>query len=58
MELNQLMLAEHVAERSIRKHMANGEHYKAVFTLVKADLERFAEGLMLDGSKKLTHKAK
>jgi Rha family phage regulatory protein len=57
MELNQLMLAEHVAERSIRKHMANGEHYKAVFTLVKADLERFAEGLMLDGSKRLTHKS-
>lgn len=52
MELNQLMLAEHVAERSIRRHMANGEHYKAVFTLVKADLERFAEGLMLDTTKR------
>jgi Rha family phage regulatory protein len=53
MELNQLMLAEHVAERSIRRHMKAGEHYKSVFTLVKADLERFAEGLMLDTPKRL-----
>jgi Rha family phage regulatory protein len=51
MELNQLMLAEHVAERSIRKHMASGEHYKAIFSLVKADLERFAEGLLIERPK-------
>lgn len=49
MELNQLMLAEHVADRSIRKHMASGEHYKAIFSLVKVDLETFAASLMLTG---------
>jgi Rha family phage regulatory protein len=47
MQLNQLILAEHIAEKSIRRHMAAGEHYKAVFSLVKVDLERFAESLML-----------
>jgi len=47
LELNQLMMAEVVAERSIQKHMSEGEHYKTIFTLVKQDLEKFAEGLML-----------
>jgi len=47
LQLNQLMMAEVVAERSIRKHMAEGEHYKAIFTLVKQDLERFVDGLMI-----------
>ncbi len=53
MELNQLALAEHLAEKSLKKHMASGEHYKTIFTLVKIDLERFAEGLMLPEKKKL-----
>jgi Rha family phage regulatory protein len=48
-----LSAAESVAERSIRKHMESGEHYKTIFTLVKQDLERFAEGLMLPQQKKL-----
>ena len=52
LQLSQLMVAEIVAERSIRKHMTEGEHYKAIFTLVKQDLERFAEGLMLPVSRK------
>jgi Rha family phage regulatory protein len=47
LQLNQLMMAEVVAERSIRKHMSEGEHYKTIFTLVKQDLERFADGLMI-----------
>lgn len=47
LELNQLMLAEHVAEKSIQRHMATGEHYKAIFALVKADLERFADSIMI-----------
>jgi Rha family phage regulatory protein len=47
-QINQLMVAEVVADRSIRKHMAEREHYKAIFTLVKQDLEKFAEGLMLN----------
>jgi len=51
MELNQLALAEHLAEKSLKKHMASGEHYKAIFSLVKADLERFAEGLMIERPK-------
>lgn len=47
MELNQLALAEHLAEKSLKKHMASGEHYKAIFSLVKADLEKFADSLMI-----------
>jgi len=57
LQLNQLMIAEVVAERSIRKHMEEGEHYKTIFTLVKQDLERFADGLMipnLSGQKQIT----
>lgn len=42
-----LAAAEAIAERSIRRHMAEGEHYKTIFTLVKQDLERFADGLMI-----------
>ena len=49
LELNQLMLAEVVAERSLKKHMAGGEHYKAIFALVKNDLESFAGSLMIPG---------
>lgn len=47
LELNQLMLAEVVAERSIKEHMANNEHYKTIFVLVKQDLERFADSLKI-----------
>ena len=47
LELAHLMAAEGLAQRSILKHMAAGEHYKAIFELVKQDLEKFAEGLML-----------
>lgn len=47
MELNQLMMAEHIAEKSIQKHMAAKEHYKAIYTLVKADLEKFADAMLI-----------
>jgi hypothetical protein len=47
LELNQLMLAEIVAERSLKKHMAEGEHYKAIFSLVKGDLDMFSSSLMI-----------
>ena len=47
MELSQLVTAENVAKRSIRKHMDNGEHYKTVFVLVKQDLVNFASTLFL-----------
>jgi Rha family phage regulatory protein len=48
MELSQLMVAENVAKKSIRKHMENGEHYKTVFTLVKQDLLLLSETLMIN----------
>ena len=48
MELSQLMVAENIAKKSIRKHMENGEHYKVVFELVKQDLLDFGGSLMLD----------
>lgn len=47
MELAQLMVAENIAKQSIRKHMAEGEHYKAVYGLVKVDLEAFAGTLFI-----------
>lgn len=47
LQLANLMACEGVAQRSILKHMAAGEHYKVVFELVKQDIERFANGLML-----------
>lgn len=53
LELNQLMTAEIVAERSLRKWMLEGEHYKTVFTLVKKDIEAYADTLMIN-YKKLT----
>lgn len=52
LELSQLMTAEIVAERSIRKWMAEGEHYKTVFTLVKKDIEAFANTLFLTHDQK------
>lgn len=45
-----LMCAEHVANQSIMKHMAEKEHYKTIFVLVKQDIEKFAEGLMITTS--------
>ena len=47
MEISQLMVAENVAKTSIKKHMIAGEHYKAVFVLVKQDLEAFAKAALL-----------
>jgi len=48
MELSQLMVAENLAKKSIRKHMDGGEHYKAVFVLVKQDLVAFGESIMIE----------
>jgi len=47
MELHQLVMAEVVAKRSLLKHMAEGEHYKAIFALVKHDLDKYADSIML-----------
>jgi len=47
MELSWLTSAEWVAKQSILKHMAAKEHYKTIFVLVRQDIERFADGLMI-----------
>jgi len=54
MELSQLMIAEHIADASIRKHMEAKEHYKSIYTLVKQDLDRFADSMMIGQTKQLS----
>lgn len=48
MQTSQLILAEQVAKKSLQKYMKDGEHYKSIFTLVKQDLETFAESFLLN----------
>lgn len=48
MQTNQLILAEKVASKSIIKYMEAKEHYKAIFTLVKQDLDNFANAFLLN----------
>ena len=50
MQTSQLILAEMVARKSLEKYMVDGEHYKAIFTLVKRDLEAFASSFLLEAS--------
>jgi Rha family phage regulatory protein len=47
LELAHLMVAETLAKKLILKYMKSGEHYKAIFVLVKQDLEDFAKAAML-----------
>jgi Rha family phage regulatory protein len=42
MQLAHLMVAEGIALRAIAKGMADGLHYKEIYMLAKADVERFA----------------
>jgi Rha family phage regulatory protein len=56
MELNLLMMAEHIAEKSMQRHMAAGEHYKTIFVLVKQDLERFADAMLVERPKQIIKK--
>ncbi len=49
METHQLILAEMTAKKSLLKYMKDGEHYKSIFTLVKKDLEQFANSFLLEG---------
>ena len=56
MELSQLMMAEHIAEMSIKKHMAAKEHYKAIYSLVKIDLDKFADAMMIGHNLQITNK--
>lgn len=47
MQTSQLILAEMTARKSLLKYMEQGEHYKAIFSLVKIDLEAFANSFLL-----------
>ncbi len=53
MELNQLILAENIAMKSIESNMEAGEHYKVIFVNVKNDIEKFASTLFLDHVKQI-----
>jgi len=48
MELSQLMVAENVAKKSLRKYMDANEDYKSIFLLVKQDLVALSETLMIE----------
>jgi len=47
MQLHQLILAEDLTRRCIRKYMEESLHYKEIYILVKQDIENFAKTLML-----------
>lgn len=47
MQTNQLIMAEMVARKSLLNRMAEGEHYRTIFTLVKQDLEQFADSFLM-----------
>ena len=53
LELNQFILAENVAMKSLEENMKTGEHYKAIFVNVKNDIERFASTLFLPNQKRI-----
>lgn len=48
MQTSQLIMAEMVAQKSLQKYMQDGEHYKTIFTLVKQDLEQFADSFLMN----------
>lgn len=48
LELSFLQSAEHVAQKSIKKHMEDGYPYKLVYKHVCDDLENFAHSLMIN----------
>lgn len=47
LQTSQLVMAEMVARKSLLKYMKDGEHYKTIFTLVKQDLESFADSFLI-----------
>lgn len=48
MQTSQLILAEQVAQKSLKKYMNEKEFYKTIFVLVKQDLEAFANSFLLE----------
>jgi phage regulator Rha-like protein len=53
-ETCRLIVAEQTARQALIKHMAAGEHYKDIFKLVIADINRLVDGMMLPPKKDLT----
>jgi len=47
MQLNQLILAEDLTKRCIKKYMKENLHYKEIYILVKQDIENFSKTLLL-----------
>ena len=47
MQLHQLILAEDLTRRCIKKYMSENLHYKEIYILVKQDIENFAKTLVL-----------
>lgn len=47
LQLHQLLLAEDLCKRSIKKYMEENLHYKEIYILVKQDIEKFADSLFL-----------
>lgn len=45
LELHQLILAEDLVKRQIEKYMIEKLHYKEIYSLVKQDIEKFADSL-------------
>ena len=48
MELFQLIMAEDLVKRQIKKYMLENLHYKEIYLLVKTDLERYAGVLKMN----------
>ena len=48
LQLHQLLLAEDLCKRSIKKYMEENLHYKEIYILVKQDIEKFADSLFLN----------
>ena len=47
LQLHQLLLAEDIVTKTIKKEMENKEHYKVIFEKCKIALENFANSLMI-----------
>lgn len=47
MQTSQLILAEMTAKKSLLKYMEQKEYYKAIFSLVKRDLDVFSDSFLL-----------
>ncbi|MGL5716181.1 MAG: Rha family transcriptional regulator [Cetobacterium sp.] len=47
MELYQILMAEDLVKRQLKKYMENNLHYKEIYLLIKQDVENFAKGLLI-----------